>query len=78
MGLKQLVTHKVYGPKKDEIGNLRYYMGTVCKVHGLTLLLQVRTLCTCDVFFFKVHPLASNVLLTTPHPLLENVNRVVK
>jgi hypothetical protein len=43
----------------------------VCKVHRLTLLLQVRTLWRCcDSLFFEVPPLASDTLLTTPHPLL--------
>jgi hypothetical protein len=37
------------------------------KVHGLTLLLGVGTLWkSSDSLFFKVHPLASDVLLTTP------------
>jgi len=38
--------------------------GTIWKVCGLTLLLQVRTLWRCsDSLFFKVTPLESNVLL---------------
>jgi hypothetical protein len=46
----------------------------ICKVHGLTLLLQVGTLWRCDdSLFFKVPPLASNALLTMLHLLLENV-----
>jgi hypothetical protein len=50
------------------------YMWTVCKVYGLTLLLQVITLWRCgDSLFFKVPPFASNPLLTMLHPLLENV-----
>jgi hypothetical protein len=49
------------------------YMRAVCKVHGLTLLLQAGTLLRCgDGLFFEVHPLASNALLTMLHPLLEN------
>jgi hypothetical protein len=51
-----------------------YYTRGVCEVCGLTLLLQVRTLWRCgDGIFFKVLPLASDALLTTLHPLLENV-----
>jgi hypothetical protein len=46
----------------------------ICKVHGLTLLLQVGTLWRWGhCLFFKVLPLASNTLLTTLHPLIENV-----
>jgi hypothetical protein len=46
----------------------------VCKVHGLTLLLQVRTLWRCgDDIFFKVPPLASDTFLMMLHPLLRNV-----
>jgi hypothetical protein len=45
-----------------------------CKVHGLTLLFRVGTLCRCsDGLFFELPSLASNALLTMPHPLLENV-----
>jgi hypothetical protein len=45
-----------------------------CKVRGLTLLLLVGTLWRCDDgLFFEVPPLASDALLTTLHPLLENV-----
>jgi hypothetical protein len=50
----------------------------VCKVSGLTLLLRVGTLWRCgDGLFFEVHPLASAALLTTLHPLLENVLQTV-
>jgi hypothetical protein len=50
----------------------------VWKVHGLTLLLRVGTLWRCgDGLFFEVPPLASDALLTTPHPLLENVLQTV-
>jgi hypothetical protein len=46
----------------------------VFKVRGLTLLLRVRIFWRRrDSFFFKVPPLASDALLTTLHPLLENV-----
>jgi len=46
----------------------------VRKVRGLTLLLLVGTLWRCgDGLFFEVPPLASDALLTTLHPLLENV-----
>jgi hypothetical protein len=48
------------------------------KVCGLTLLLQVRTMWRCgDSLFFKVPPLASSTLLTTLHPLLENMLQTV-
>jgi hypothetical protein len=51
-----------------------FYMRVICKFHGLTLLLQVRTLWRCsDSVFFKLPPLASNALLTMLCPLLENV-----
>jgi hypothetical protein len=46
----------------------------VCKVRELTLLLQVGTSWRRgDGLFFEVHPLVSDALLTTLHPLLENV-----
>jgi hypothetical protein len=49
-----------------------------CKVHGLTLLLQVGLLWRCgDSLFFKVPPFASNALLIMLHPLLENKVTVV-
>jgi hypothetical protein len=45
---------------------------------GLTLLLRVGTLWRCgDGLFFEVPPLASDALLTTLHPLLENVLQTV-
>jgi hypothetical protein len=54
------------------------YTGAVCKVRGLTLLLRVGTLWRCgDGLFFQVPPLASDALLTTLHPLLENVLQTV-
>jgi hypothetical protein len=50
----------------------------VCKVRGLTLLLRVGTLWRCgDGLFFDVPHLASDALLTTLHPLLENVLQTV-
>jgi hypothetical protein len=50
----------------------------ICKVRGLTLLLRVRTLCRCgDGIFFDVPHLTSDALLTTLHPLLENVLQTV-
>jgi hypothetical protein len=53
-------------------------MRAVCKVRGLTLLLRVGTLWRCgDGLFFEVPPLASDALLTTLHPLLENVLQTV-
>jgi hypothetical protein len=54
--------------------NVKCYTTVVCKVRGLTLLLRVETLWRCgDGLFFDVPPLASETLLTTLHPLLENV-----
>jgi hypothetical protein len=51
---------------------------TVSKVRGLTLLLRVGTLWRCgDGLFFEVPPLASDALVTTLHPLLENVLQTV-
>jgi hypothetical protein len=50
----------------------------VWKVRGLTLLLRVGTLWRChDGLFFEVPLLASDGLLTTLHPLLENVLQTV-
>jgi hypothetical protein len=50
----------------------------VCKVRGLTLLLRVGTLWRCgDGLVFEVPPMASDALLTTLHPLLENVLQTV-
>jgi hypothetical protein len=54
------------------------YTRAVCKVHGLTLLLHVGTLWRCrDGLFFKVLPLMSGALLTTFHPLHENMLQTV-
>jgi hypothetical protein len=54
------------------------YTRAICKVRGLTLLLRVGTLWRCgDDLFFEVPPLASDALLTTLHPLLENVLQTV-
>jgi hypothetical protein len=53
-------------------------MRTVCKVRRLTLFLRVGTLWRCgDGLFFEVTPFASDALLTTLHPLLENVLQAV-
>jgi hypothetical protein len=53
-------------------------MRAVCKVHGFILLHGVRTLWRCsDGLFFEVPPLASNALLTTLHPLLENMLQTI-
>jgi hypothetical protein len=57
-----------------------FYANTrvVSKVHGLTFLLRVGTLWKCgDGLFFEVPPLASDALLTTLYPLLENVLQTV-
>jgi hypothetical protein len=54
------------------------YLRTVWKVRGLTLLLRAGTLWRCgNGLFFEVHPLASDVLLTTLNPLHENVLQTV-
>jgi hypothetical protein len=52
----------------------------VWKVRGLTLLPRVGTLRRCgDGLFFQLPPLASDALLTTLHPFLENgVTAVLK
>jgi hypothetical protein len=50
----------------------------VWEVRGLTSLLWDRTLRRCgNGLFFEVPPMASDVLLTTLHPLLENVLQTV-
>jgi hypothetical protein len=50
------------------------YMRAVWKVRGLALLLPVGTLWRCGGgLFLEVPPLVSEALLTTLHPLLENV-----
>jgi hypothetical protein len=50
----------------------------IFKVRGLILLLRVGTLWRCgDGLFFVVPPLASDTLLTTLHPLLENMLQTV-
>jgi hypothetical protein len=55
-----------------------YVTRAVCKVRGLTLLFRVGNLWRCgDGLFFEVPPLASGALLTTLHPLLENVLQTV-
>jgi hypothetical protein len=53
-------------------------MRAIWKVRGLTLLFLIGTLWRCgDGLFFEVPPLASDALLTTLHPLLENVLQTV-
>jgi hypothetical protein len=66
------------GSQEDAIKlNLRYTRA-VCKVRGLILLLRVGTLWRCgDGLFFEVTPLASDALLITLHPLLDNVLQTV-
>jgi hypothetical protein len=50
----------------------------VWKVRELTLLLRVGTLWRCgEGIFFEVLPLASDVLFSTLHPLLENILQTV-
>jgi hypothetical protein len=54
-------------------------MRAVSRVHGLSSLLRIGTLWKFgDGLFFEVPPLASNALLTTLHPILENVTGVIK
>jgi hypothetical protein len=54
------------------------YTKAVRKVRGLILLLRVGTLWRCgEGLLFEVPSLASDVLLTTLHPLLENVLQTV-
>jgi hypothetical protein len=53
-------------------------MGAICKIRGLTFLLRVGTLWRCgDGLFFEVSLLPSDAILTTIHPLLENVLQTV-
>jgi hypothetical protein len=53
-------------------------MRAVCKVPGLALLLRVGTWWRCgDDLFFELPPLESGALLTTLHPLIENVLQTV-
>jgi hypothetical protein len=53
-------------------------MRVTSNVRGLTLLLHVGTLWRGgDSLFFEVPPFASDALLTTLHPLLENVPQTV-
>jgi hypothetical protein len=55
-----------------------YTTRAVCKVRGLTLLLREGTSWRCgDGISFDVPPLKSDVLLTTLHPLFENVLQTV-
>jgi hypothetical protein len=56
---------------------VRFVRGPFVKVRGLTSL-RVGTLWRCgDGLFFEVPPLASDALLRTLHPLLENVLQTV-
>jgi hypothetical protein len=60
------------------VDDLDLYTRAVRKVRGLTLLLRVGTLWRCgDGLSLEVPPLASDALLTTLHPLLENVLQTV-
>jgi hypothetical protein len=53
-------------------------MRTICKVRGLTLLLQVGTSWRCSGgLFFEIPPLTSDALLIMLHPLLENVLQTI-
>jgi hypothetical protein len=54
------------------------YTRAVWKVRGLVLLLRDGTLWrVSDGLFFEVPPLASDTLLTTLHPFIENVLQTV-
>jgi hypothetical protein len=53
------------------------YTRAVCKVRGLTLLLRVGIMEVRWRSLFEVPPLASEALLTTLHPLVENVLQTV-
>jgi hypothetical protein len=56
----------------------RVFTSAIWIVPGLTLLLRVGTLWRCgDGLFFEVPPLVSDALLTTIHPLLENMLQTV-
>jgi hypothetical protein len=62
---------------EDSVLTLLTYEGRL-NIRGLTLLLRVGALWRCcDGLFFEVPPLASDELLTTLHPLLENVLQTV-
>jgi hypothetical protein len=53
-------------------------MRSVCKFLGLILLFRVGTLWRCgDGLFYETPPLASDALLTTLQPLLENLLQTV-
>jgi hypothetical protein len=53
-------------------------MRAVGEVCGFTLLLPVGTLWRCsDCLVFEVLPLASDALLTMPHPFLESMLQAV-
>jgi hypothetical protein len=61
-----------------DVTDLSPGLGTDWKVHGLTLLLRFGTLWKYgDSLSFEVPPLASDALLITLHPLLENVLQTV-
>jgi hypothetical protein len=65
-------------PSTDSTTDISTCARAVYKVRGLTLLLRFGTLWKCgDGLFFEVPPLASDALLTTLHPLLENVLQTV-
>jgi hypothetical protein len=67
--MKMHIDYKLFGHVYTYI-----YTKAIFKVCGLTPLLQVGTLWRCgDGLFSTVPLLASNALLTTLHPLLENV-----
>jgi hypothetical protein len=57
-------------------------MRAICKGHALTLLLKSElfggVVIVFFFFIFEVPPLASSSFLTMLHPLLKNVNRVIR
>jgi hypothetical protein len=73
-----LLSGRRHEGNKSNFRNVTFYTRAVCKVRGLILLLRVGTLWRCgDGLFFGVPPLTSDSLLTTLHPLLENVLQTV-
>jgi hypothetical protein len=73
-----LIPHPVVAITNLWIYGMYVFKRAIWKFRGLTLLLRVGTLWRCgDGLFFEVSPLAYGALLTTLHPLLENVLQTV-